>query len=388
VSKNNVITAIDIGSYKISAAVFETNANMEANNFLTCLSAQMQRTKGFSQGVLTNFGEFENTILNVLNLLERESKHNIHNVYITLPGNIFTSYFTNKSMDLIGGSVTQDHIQKLIDEAYTTNKNHEIIHITPVHFKLDDVDHIENPNNMVGDRLTACLHVMTVPKTFLNNLKNLFSRYDIKIANFLAAPVATMMSQDFQKPGIVLDFGHDSTSIILHRSNTLVFHCEVPMGGNALIKKIAQELNIGFELAERMKSYHGYVSSSEIELRSNSGSENSEHSKLNHIIRVHVQDLVREIKKQLTQFDTSYMNVSITGGLCELKGLKEYIEDSLCCKVTILIPEDGFRISSFTTCFGAVRYGYYQLYHDSKINNLSYAKSVWQKIKNWFNEDL
>jgi len=226
-----MITAIDIGSYKISAAVFQTDLNINSNKFLQCLSAQMQRTKGFSKGSLTNFNDFENSILNVLNLLERESKYNIHNVYVTLPGNIFTSYFTNKSVDLLGASVTQDVIQKLINEAYNINKTHEIVHITPVHFKLDDVDNIEDPNNMIGERLTACLYVMTVPKTFLNNLKNLFARYDIKIATFLAAPVATMTSQEFQKPGVILDFGHDSTSIILHRNNTLIFHCEIPLGG-------------------------------------------------------------------------------------------------------------------------------------------------------------
>jgi len=159
-------------------------------------------------------------------------------------------------------------------------------------------------------------------------------------------------------------------------------------GGDALIKKIAHGLNITFERAERMKSYHGYVSSSEIEL-SSSHDQKAEHSNLNYIIRLHIQNLIKDIKKQLNQFDSSfYTNVAITGGLCELKGLKEYIEDSLCCKTSVLIPEDGFKISSFSTCFGAVKYGYYQLYKESKIGNLSFSKGLWQKIKNWFNEDL
>ncbi|USO02316.1 MAG: cell division protein FtsA [Alphaproteobacteria bacterium] len=387
-SKNHIITAVDIGSYKISGAVFEVDFNLTSDKVLNCLSAQMQRTQGLSKGILTNFSDFENSILNVLNLLERESRHNIHSVYISLSGNVFTSYYTNKSINLMGSSVTQDCIQRLINEAYTANKSYEIVHIAPVNFKLDDVDNIENPNNMIGDRLTVSLYVMTAPKTLLNNLRNLFARYDIKIESFVAAPVATILCQEFQKPGVILDFGHDSTSIVFHKNNTLMFHCEIPLGGNDLIKKIAQELNISFEHAERMKSYYGYISSSEIELNARNY-QNAEHNNLNCVIRRHIQELVKAIKKQFDQFDMSlYATIDITGGLCELKGFKEYIEDSLCRKTRILTAQDGFKISSFTTCFGLIRYGYYELYQNSKLKSLSYSRGIWQKIKNWFNEDL
>lgn len=388
---DNIITALDIGAYKISGAIFQTNFDtqnyQQSQKTMRCLSAHIQKTKGFSNGSIVHFDDFEASILNTLHLLEQESKHTVRDVYVSLPGSVFQSHFLTKNISLMGASVTQDTIRKLIHDAHHSNKTHEIIHITPIQFDLDDVKNIEDPKKMVGNHLTAYLHIMSVSRTFLNNLKTLFARYDLNVINFLASPVATLLSFDHTENGIIIDFGHETTNLILYKNGVLIFHEAIALGGYILTKEIATALKITTENAERLKNYNGYISSAEIELAANG--DIFVKNDCNEIIRFYMQNLVMHIKKRLEQFDHSYLkNIAITGGGSELKGLSTYIEDILREKITTLSAKEGIKSPNFTSCWGAVCYGYYNTCDINKMQKFSHSKGLWQKVKNWFNEDL
>lgn len=391
ISKKNTITAIDIGSYKISGAVFHMDFDafkyQQSQKALHCLSAQIQKTRGFSNGSITHFDEFEESILATLNLLEKESKQSIDELYVVLPGHIFQSHFITKTIDLNGTSVSQTTIQNLIHDTCQNNKNGEIIHIAPIRFDIDDASNIEEPHKMVGNSLTTYMHAMSTSKTLVQNLKNMFSRYDLKVINILASPVVQSLNFDPTEQGVILDFGHDATNITIYKNGKIVFHEAIPMGGRILSKSIALALNTSFEQAERVKNYNGYISSTAMDLVVNG--ETFQNNDPNSIIQFHMQELMHYIKNRLGEFDSEFMkNISITGGSAELKGLTNYVEGTLRNKVSLLSAQDGIKSPSFSTCFGAVQYGYFQHCNQTKMETFSKTNSIWNKIRGWFNEDL
>jgi cell division protein FtsA len=73
----------------------------------------------------------------------------------------------------------------------------------------------------------------------------------------IAGPVGTgylvRMDNEAKRTAVVIDAGHFSTDIIVAEGEGLVFHQNIPTGGNAITRDVSLMLNISAEEAEQLK---------------------------------------------------------------------------------------------------------------------------------------
>jgi len=169
-----------------------------------------------------------------------------------------------------------------------------------------------------------------------------------------------------QKPMVLIDFGGDSTSLIIFSGDALRFTASVPFSSKQLTAAIADELKIKFGKAEELKTKNGLV-----DKKSKEGKETAKA-----MIRL-LTDFADKIKKYISFYhghsshdyfpsDDNIEKIVLCGGGANLKGLPEFLSQILNVPVELgnpflnIIPCDkGLKCPithesalSFTTAIG------------------------------------
>jgi cell division protein FtsA len=244
-----------------------------------------------------------------------------------------------------------------IDRAIETAKavvipmDRKILHVVPQSYKVDDVDGIKDPINMIGVRLEVRVYIITTAITAAQNITSCISRAGYSLSSImlktLAATQATLTAEELELGSIIIDLGGGTTDVLVLFEGAPVCSASIPVGGIFVTNDIAVVKGISFEAAEKIKKSSGCCWQEMIEdyedvLIPGVGGRAPEvitKTSLCEIIQARMEEVLRMARKEIVNksiVSDLAGNIVLTGGGAMLAGIVEltqYVFDTNAVRV-------------------------------------------------------
>ena len=308
--KNNMITALDIGSSFVRVLIAKT----AKDNSLEVLGSSEVPSSGIEKGIVKDIEAVSECVKKALQEAEKASGLKAVNIFTNITGEHIRSNVGDGRISIPSGSpnepgeISQDHVDQVINDAKNgikILKGYEratILHGIPQSFVIDGQDDIHNPVKMNGFHLITKVYTIFGDITPLRNLAKCIelAGYDIDPDNFVLNHIAVseaVLTEDEKRLGTVLiDIGGGTCDISLFRKGVLEKVMVVPMAGSAITEDLAIGLKTTISSAEYIKKEYGnaYAASVdpnvEIEVDGISGRES--HSRTQYLVSHVIQHRV------------------------------------------------------------------------------------------------
>ena len=256
----NVICAIDIGSSKIRILVVKKEKEK-----LEAVFRAEESSEGVKKGIVVNPERVSKILRNLISLANQNLKEKINSAFVNLGG---THLFSIPAHVLISVSradqtVSEEDLNRILQETKIVNAGHnkEIFDLIIKEFILDGERGIKNPIGLKGTRLEVEALALGCFSPYLENLKKSLLNCGLEIFELIPSPMAcqkAILSEKQKELGVcLLEIGAQTTSISVFEDGNLTFLSVLPIGSQEITNKIAIQMQIDPELAERLKIEFG-----------------------------------------------------------------------------------------------------------------------------------
>lgn len=328
------ILAIDIGSSKIATIIANTqNKNMDI------LGIAISNSIGIKRGSIVDIEETYISVKNSITEVKKNLPIEINRTIITLSGKDSLNIKSSGKINLPEKVITKREINQVLQTALNNASiphDYEMIHVIPKNFIVDNVSVI-NPLNANAHSLEVQANVIVVKKNLLSNFRNIFARLNLNNLNFVLNSYSTtyaLTDINQRKNGVaVINIGAETSELICLKENSYIYNSFLPIGSKNITNDLALMLNIPFNIAENLKFAHGNLlkdyktfEHSENKLQIEQVSDTLNLSTIQTIVHARVEETLILLRKKLK--DSASINelnsgILITGGLANLKGIKE-----------------------------------------------------------------
>lgn len=351
----DAVAVLDIGSSKCVALIGERVVN---GNFSIRAIAEREH-EAFFDGKIENFISLEEAILGALEEVIASAKVSINEIYVGVPGEFLK--IKNKQYQILLNKkrkIKQKDIDELYDGAMlsVTEPEHEIIDKSAVYYFVDGNQRVANPLGVSTESLAGYLTYFLSPTEFTSAIKSILIQAKVRNVNFVPVPLAELLflfnNQERYAYVLLVDIGYISTSVSIVLGDGLLYQGAIPIGGGYVTAYLREKLNIDFSLAEKLKrkinlsvsekisgSYEVFVGDEQYIF---------DIACCNDIVCGVLDKIAEEIEKQLTQSQVKLphgnnISLSLTGGgICFMRGAKEYISKRIEMGVNVISPNVPF----------------------------------------------
>ena len=343
------ISVVDIGSSNISVIIGQKGAN---NTFVVLGSGDSEYA-GYYEGEFLEEEKLKDVFASAISEAEQSACQTVEKLFVGVPAD-FSVCDTKTVTQNYGqkAKITQEHLDYMFSQANTLESNeYVLISCSPITYVLDDGKKTLNPIGQKTTKITAHLSFVYAERKFIEKINNLLKSIGIGVVEYLSAPLceATYLLEPERREDValIIDSGYITTSISLVKGDGLVAIRSFAIGGAHICADLSECLGISFREAEQIKK--------QLILSVRPGAEdNYEVAKKDSLISIPMQQaneivfarleyISQLINKCLAGLKQEYpkMPYYITGGgLCYIKGAKEYISKSLGTNITLLSPQD------------------------------------------------
>ena len=376
---DRLITALDIGSWKVSALIAERGEGGELN----VLGTGQRESKGVTRGYIADMDATERSIREAVEQAERIAGTNIEDVWVSFSAGGLVSNLASVEVELGGHRVEQEDIDNLLAhgrEAIDPD-GRMVLHAQPTLYTLDGLKGVKKPLGLHADTLGVDIHVVAADGSPVRNLDLCVRSAHLEVKSIIASPVATGMSclsEEERELGVALvEIGAGLTNVSLFAGGMLVGLASIPFGSSDITDDIASAFGTSRKQAERMKCFFGSATASPrdnhdmIEVAPMSSEEEAgeagriTRAQLIAVIRQRLDHLVGEVTKALKELGFAGpvgRQVVLTGGGAELKGLADYMQGALGRAVRLGRPRglnglpEAHSGTGFATLAGLIHY--------------------------------
>jgi cell division protein FtsA len=373
-----LITALDVGSSKVSALIAQKGDNGE----LVVLGTGQRESRGVKRGYVADMHATEIAIREAVEQAERIAGTNIEDVWVSFSAGGLTSDVVKLEADLGGHRVEQADIDELLKAGRDAidPQGKMVLHAQPTRYTVDGLAGVKRPLGLHADRLGVDIHVVSTDGSPVRNLDLCVRSAHLEVRSIIAAPVATglaCLTDEERELGVALvEIGAAVTNVSVFCQGVLAGLASIPMGSADITDDIASAFGTPRSWAERTKCFHG---SANLSPRDNhemidvvlaipdDSAEGPRITKaaLNSVIRQRLERLMSEIQKELKKLgfqDPIGRQIVLTGGGAELKGVADYAQQSLGSAVRIGRPKglaalpEAHSGPAFATLAGLARF--------------------------------
>jgi cell division protein FtsA len=354
VAPEGLITALDIGSSKVSAMIAQKGDGGE----LIVLGTGQRESRGVKRGYIADADATEAAVREAVEQAERIAGVNIQNVWVSFSAGGLVSDVASIEFELGGHRVEQSDIDALLHAGRESidPAGRMVLHAQPALYTLDGLTGVKKPLGLHADRLGVHIHVVAADGSPVRNLGLCVANAHLEVKSIIAAPVATGMaclSDEERELGVALvEMGAGITNVSLFAGGMLVGLTSIPYGAQDITDDIASAFGTSRAQAERLKCFYGSANASPrdnhdmIEVAPISDDTQAEGSRITRaqliaVIRQRLDHLIGEVQKALTELKFSGpvgRQVVLTGGGAELKGVADYAQQALGRSVRIGRP--------------------------------------------------
>lgn len=377
----NIIAALDIGSWKISALIAAVNDAGE----LAVLGTGQRESRGVRRGFIADMERTELAIRETVEQAERVAGLNIEDVWVGFSGGNLVSDVVTVERNLGGDRVEKGDIEDLLrigrDSIDPGGKS--VLHAMPACFTINGTDGVKRPDGMHADRLGVDIHVVLADGASLANMEMCVRGAYLNVNAIVAAPVATGMAcltEEERELGVALvELGAGITNVSVYAGGVLLGMHSIPMGASDITDDIASAFGIRRSQAERVKCFYGSAMQNPrdfremIEIVPNvAEGERPDGGKITRAALVSV--ICERLNQILTQVNEGFIKlgfdkpagrqVVLTGGGAEMKGIADYVQGALGRTVRIGRPRglvalpEAHAGPAFATLVGLALYGH------------------------------
>ena len=197
---------------------------------------------------------------------------------------------------------------------------------------------------MLGNKLSAKIHFVTVPSVMLENIINCLASCQLDVEDCVFAPyaagLATLSDNDKELGSTIIDFGAGITSYAVFLQNAMIYCGFIPIGGKAITDDIAKSFMLDLSTAERIKTINGaasvsYADAQEmIHYKIDNNIDHFDHedrsisnAELNDVINARIEETLTLLKstldKQKAICGDAQHSIVLTGGGSLLTGISD-----------------------------------------------------------------
>jgi len=402
-SKNEIITGIDLGSSKVCCLVTEIT---DSGN-IDILGYGISPSSYLKKGNVVNIEGLTRSISDAVNQAEIMSNVKIEEVIVGL-SLVNVDILRNKGVVAIPKStreITGQDVDRVIQAAkiLAISPDRDVVQVIPREFIVDGCEGINDPIGMIGTRLEVDSYIVTAPITVLQNIQRCFQRADLSIQSIILKPFALkkiLLSRDEIEMGVALiDVGATITEVTVFKGNDILKYATIPIGGDYITNDIAVGLRLPFNLAEIIKRRYACAQENlasekqDIEIQSigESTTKKINQKELASIVEPRVHEIISLIKKEL-DFEDQKIKLA-AGGVISGSGLL-HIKGAIDLAQKILgIPLRGGKTEmygydqTFNVCLGLVNSVASQRHYEGR--NIEKAKmgiSLIERAKRFLRE--
>ena len=328
------IAAIELSSSKISGIAGKKSSD---GSIQVLAYAREDASPFIHKGAIYNIDKAAQALTSIINKLEGQLNNSIAKVYVGIGGQSLRTVRNAVSRTLEEESIIS---QELVDEICDENRDvplvdMSVLDVAPQEYKIDNTLHVE-PVGVAGRYITGQFLNIVARASLKKNLEHSFEQAKVEIADdLLVAPTAlakAVLTENEMRSGCALvDFGADTTTVLVYKNNILRYLSVLPLGGNNITHDITS-LQMEEEDAEKLKLQYGdalYEEEEDAETPAVCTSEDGrtfELALLNNIIGARAEEILANVWNQLQLSgyeDKLFSGVVFTGGGANLKNLEK-----------------------------------------------------------------
>ncbi len=353
--KSNIAVGLDIGTTKVCVVVAEKDEIGKLN----VLGKGRSNSDGLQRATVVNINKTVASIRAAVADAERESSIRIHGVNVGISGAHVHCIHSNSEISINQtGIVNESDVKRFLEKAKTNIRyldiDHEIIHVIPQEFIVDDQDGLLDPIGMAGTTMRGSAYIVVGLRTKIRNIRQCVEKAGLEISAVTFEPVASgmaVMKEREKKSGVVvIDIGGGTTEVAIYIDGAIRYSEVIKVAANDVTHDIAHGVKALYEVAEDLKIKHGCAygklsgEDEELLIEGIEGrpQKSVPKSSLTMIIEarmMEILELVRDSVKRSGYYEYLNAGAIITGGGSLLPGAEELARDVLGLDIRIGYPE-------------------------------------------------
>lgn len=405
-SKEDLITGLDLGTTKISAIIAEVNEKSEIN----IVGVGTTPSYGLRRGVVVNLDKTVQGIRQAVGEAELMAGVKVNNVVVGIAGDHIKS-FNSRGVIAVSRTeegISNEDIKRVIEQAkaVTIPMDRKIIHVLPQDYTVDDQTGIKEPVGMAGVRLEAEVHVVTAAITAIQNIVKSIERANLAIRNIVLQPYASsfaVLDEEEKELGVcLLDVGGGTTDFSIFFEGSIRHTSVVGLGGVNITNDIAIGLRTPRAQAEEIKKRYGAALSSLVDTNETmevpgvGGRKKREVSRqiLASIIEPRIEEVFSLVEREIKRSgfdDRLTAGIVLTGGTAKMEGIEQLAERIFDLPVKVGIPKgivgltDAVSDPVHAAGIGLIVYGYKHRDEEGFFERKAGLLDRFiRKIVNWF----
>ncbi len=351
--RSNIVVGLDIGTTKVCVVVAERDEMGKLN----ILGQGRTDSEGLQRATVVNINKTVEAIKTAVADAERESSIRVKGVNVGISGahvhciNSHSEISVNQS-----GIVNASDVKRFLEKAKTNIRyldiDHEIIHVIPQEFIVDDQEGVLDPIGMAGTTMRGSAYIVVGMKTKIRNIKQCVEKAGLEVNAMTFEPIASglaVMKESEKKSGVVIiDIGGGTTEVAIYIDGAIRFSEVIKVAANDVTHDVAYGVKALYEVAEDLKIKHGCACTGErsedeeilvegIEGRPQKSFMKSSLTLIIEARMMEIFELIRDAIKRSGYFEYLNAGAVITGGGCLIPGT-----DVLAASVLGLDVRTGF----------------------------------------------
>ena len=380
-TKNQIISAIDIGTTKITTLIATLGVDTDK---VSVIGVATEPAKGLRKSQIVDIDETIESITQSVESAERMAGYTISSSLVSISGAHIES-LNSKGVVAVAepeGEISGNDVLRVIEAARAVSlpSSREILHVIPRDFKVDSQEGVKDPVGMSGVRLEAEAHIVTSASTAMRNINKCVSEIGVDVDSLVFSGLAgaeAVLTPTEKELGVVLvDLGGGSTSVAVFVEGALSFSSVLPVGAKNITNDLAIGLRVSLETAEKIKLALSKIDKDEAEdndeldfkklnLNEDVG-KLSKKTLIEGIIRPRLNEIFGLVGEELKKSGFGGMTpagVVVTGGGALTAGLTTSCKRTLSLPVRIGYPKglsgliDEIKSPAFAAAWGLIDYG-------------------------------
>ena len=402
--EKNLIVGLDIGTSKVVAIVGEVSPDNE----IEIIGLGSHPSRGLKKGVVVNIESTVQSIQRAVEEAELMAGCQINSVYAGIAGSHVRSLNSHGIVAIRDKEVVPADVERVIDaaRAVAIPADQKILHILPQEFIIDDQESIREPVGMSGVRLEAKVHMVTGAVSAAQNIIKCVRRCGLEVDDIILEQLASsnaVLTEDEKELGVCLvDIGGGTTDIAVFTEGAIRHTAVIPIAGDQVTNDIAVALRTPTQHAEEIKIKYAcalrQLASADETIEVPSVGDRPERrlarQTLAEVVEPRYEELFTLIQAELRRSgfeDLCAAGIVLTGGSSKMEGAVDLAEEIFHMPVRLGIPQyvsglvDVVRSPNHATGVGLLLFGYQnRAMREAESRMGGGFKSVWNRMKNWF----
>jgi cell division protein FtsA len=257
-SKDQIISAIDIGTSKITTVIAKRGAE---NGKINIIGVASYPSTGMRKSQIVDIEEVVRALTESVEAAERMAGYSLLNAFVSISGSHIDS-LNSKGVVAVAEpdkEIINEDIERVIEAAKAVSlpASREILHVIPRDFIVDSQPGIRDPLGMTGIRLEVETHIITGSTTAMKNIVKCVEELGIEVQSLvfsgLAASQAVLTDTEKELGVSLVDIGGGTTSVAVFVEGSLAYSAVLPVGARNITNDIAIGMRLSLEDAEKVK---------------------------------------------------------------------------------------------------------------------------------------